>query len=165
MQAFGAPTPVTWKARLPASWKITAGGSNADVASFSADHLAAREGAVEPEVVGKLVVAVFARGALKRPREAAAFYLDALADAGLRLASDAFVEEDAPEPFERAWLLVSAATRSASLPGEIRCRVLRHPAVWVLAGVVSSAAADDEAAWTHNQRALDVVTGTLRIKG
>jgi hypothetical protein len=165
MQAFGADTPVPWKARLPTSWKLMKGGENADVASFDGTRLAVLPGEADPAAVGRLVIAVFSRGALKRPREVAAFFLDAIAQAGLRLGDDDFVEEEAPDPFDRSWLLSSRATRSGSLPGEIRCRVLRHGAVWVLGGLLSPSAADDQAAFAHNERAFDVVTRTLRIRG
>jgi hypothetical protein len=164
MRVESAATPVPWRVSIPASWKIDPGGGSDEVASFQATNLAHR-GEPDEEAVGKLVVAVFARGALGRPREVARLYLDALAEAGLRVHSDTFEEEPAAEPFDRSWILVSPASRSASLPGEVRCRVMRHARVWVLAGALSPRAEDDRAAWMQAKRALDVATQTLRIKG
>jgi hypothetical protein len=164
MRVESGDAPVPWKTSIPASWKVEPGGGDEDVASFQATNLA-RPGAPDEEPVGKLAFAVFARGALKRPREVASFYLEALADGGLRVLGDAFEEEPAREPFDHSWLLVSPATRSASLPGEVRCRVMRHDRVWVLAGALSPRAEDDRAAWMQDKRALDVVTQSLRIKG
>ena len=164
MHTETASAPLSWKTSIPASWKVEPGGGDEDVASFQATNLALR-GDPEEEPVGKLAFAVFARGALKRPREVASFYLDALAEGGLRVQSDAFEEEPAEDPFEHAWLLTSPVARSQCLPGEVRCRVMRHERVWVLAGLLSPRAEDDRAAWMQDKRALDVVTQTLRIKG
>jgi hypothetical protein len=166
MRVESAETPIPWKASIPASWAVEPGGGDEDVAAFQATNLGRRgDPEEEEEPVGKLAFAVFARGALKRPREVASFYLDALADGGLRVQKDAFEEEPAPEPFDHAWILESPVARSLCLPGEVRCRVMRHERVWVLAGLLSPRAEDDRAAWMQDKRALDVVTQTLRIKG
>ena len=96
-------------------------------------------------------------------------FAPALADGGLRILSEDFMEERCEDldagTFERSWLLVSAVHRSQSLPGEVVCRVLRHERAWVLAGVLSPREEDDHDAWTENRRALAVLTSTLRIKG
>lgn len=160
----GAASPVAWRCIVPVSWRVDPGGANEQAASFQAVNLRDR---VEDdgEVVGRLVVAVFSREAIEKPREAADEYLDALAEAGLRVISDEFVPEDAEEPFDRSWLLTSAVSRDESLPGEVRCRVLRHPAAWALAAVLSPRAEDDRAAWMENKRALDIATATLTVGG
>lgn len=160
----GAASPTKWSCLVPVSWRVDPGGSNEQAASFSAVNLRDR---VEDdgEVVGKLVVAVFSRELIEKPREAADEYLDALAEAGLRVVSNEFVPEEAEEPFDRSWLLTSAVTRDDSLPGEVRCRVLRHPAAWALAAVLTPRAEDDRAAWLENKRALDIATSSLTVGG
>lgn len=168
--------PVGWRVKLPASWEVEPGAETSEVASLQATRWrgegppgAQPAGPPEPEALGMLALAVFARSAVARPREVAEPYLEALADGGLRVLGDDFVEEPCQDEgagaFERSWLLRSAVTRSQALPGEVFCRVLRHERAWVLAGVLSPRAEDDPDAWTENRRALLVVTSTLKIKG
>jgi hypothetical protein len=153
--------PVAFRVKLPSDWAVEPGAETADVASFQAS-LASKE---DDTPAGKLAVVVFARSAVGRPREVAAPYLEALADGGLRVIEDDFAEETPPEPFERSWLLESPVTRSQSLPGELRCRVLRHAQAWVLAGVLGPRREDDPEAWEQDRRALDVLTTSMKIKG
>ncbi len=167
MRPRSGATPVRWKLLLPESWIVQPGTESPEVASFEADNLraaAAPDEDEEDELVGKLSFAIVARGAVKRPRELASVYLDALAESGLTLAHRDFSADPCGPPFSRAFQLVSPVTRKDAAPGEVRCRVLVHPRAWVIAGVLSPRREDDPAAWTQNQRALDVVTSTLRIK-
>ena len=76
-----------------------------------------------------------------------------------------FAEESPPDRFEKAWLLATGVRRDRSLPGVLRCRVLRHERAWVVLGLLGPREEDDPTAFAENLRALELATTTLRIKG
>jgi hypothetical protein len=158
----GGETPIEWQLALPASWIVEIGSSSEEADSFQAENLRTPPGC-PPEMVGKLAFAVLARSAGETPREIATLYLDAVSDHGLTLGSETVSAEPASEPFTQSWCLV-APVRRDDLPGELRCRVLCHPRVWVLAGVLGLTREDDVDAWMQNKRVLDVMMSTLRLK-
>lgn len=159
----GQDEPVHWRCLVPDTWRVDQGGVSEQASSFQAVNLRNRVDD-DGEVVGRLSIAVFTRDAVQKPREAAEPYLEALADGELRVLSDEFEAEPAEAPFDRSWLCVSGVTRPDSLPGEVHCRVLRHPAAWALVAVLSPRAEDDRKAYMENKRALDIATATLTIK-
>jgi hypothetical protein len=163
VKKHGLDAPVPFRCLVPDTWRVDLGGVSEQGSSFQAVNLRNRVDD-DGEVVGRLSVAVFTRGTVKKPREVAEPYFEALADGELRVLSDEFDAEPVKEPFDRSWLCVSPVTRPDSLPGEVRCRVLRHPAAWVLLAVLSPTAEDDRQAQMENKRALDIATSTLTIK-
>jgi hypothetical protein len=162
MQTHTEATPIAWTVTLPASWNVEPGSKGPDVASFQAENVRSEE-SEEDELVGKLACAVLARSAAKRPRQVASAYLDAVRENEIEIERDDFEEEDAGKPFERSWHLLSGVTR-AGIRGELRCRVMQHRQVWLLAGVLSPTREDDAAAWMQNKRALDIVTGAVKLE-
>jgi hypothetical protein len=155
----GDPKPVPWRVRLPSSWTLETPTSSDEAASFQASKLRGEE------LVGKLAVAVIGREVMKRPRDVANVYLESLDSYGLEVERDDFAAEEAAPPFEQSWCLESPVLRSGAVPGEVRCRVLRHERAWVIAGMLSPRREDDPPAWDENRRTLDLVTRTFRIKG
>lgn len=162
VQTHAEATPVRWAITLPGAWVLEPGSKGPDVASFQAENVRS-ERSEEDELVGKLACAVLARSSAKRPREVASAYLDAVRENDITIDRDDFQEEAAGQPFDRAWYLVSDVDRGG-VGGELRCRVLLHRRVWMLAGVLSPRREDDAAAWMQNKRALDVVTGAVRLE-
>jgi hypothetical protein len=155
--------PVRWSVRVPESWNLEPGSKSPDIASFQAANVRSGDDPGDEELVGKLACAVFARGLAKRPRDVAELYLGAVREHEISIDRDEFDEEEARRPFQRSWRLISGVDRGG-VRGELRCRVMQHPEVWMLAGVLSPARDDDAAAWMQNKRALDVVTGAVRLE-
>ena len=162
MDRHGGETPVPWQLALPSSWILEMGSSSDEADSFQAENLRALPGS-PAEMVGKLAFAVLARSAGETPREIATLYLDAVAAHGLTIGAETVSAEPASKPFTQSWSLI-APVRRDGLPGELRCRVLCHPRVWVLAGVLGLTREDDVDAWMQNKRVLDVMMSTLRLK-
>ena len=162
MRRHGGETPVPWQLTLPASWVLEMGSSSEEADSFQAENLRHPPGA-PPEMVGKLAFAVLGRGAGETPRSIANLYLDAVAEHGLVLGDEEVAALDPVAPFTQSWSLI-AQVRREELPGELRCRVLCHPRVWVLAGVLGLTREEDVDAWMQNKRVLDVMIATLRLK-
>jgi hypothetical protein len=48
-------------------------------------------------------------------------------------------------------------------PGEFRCRIMRHPHVWVMAVILSVDAASSPQAWMRAMRLLNVATTTIEF--
>ncbi|RLB61359.1 MAG: hypothetical protein DRI90_11575 [Deltaproteobacteria bacterium] len=162
MRRHGGETPIPWQLTLPVSWILEIGSSSEEADSFQAENLRRTSGG-SAEMVGKLAFAVLARSAGETPREVATLYLDAVKDHGLTMGPETVNAEPAAEPFSQSWCLVAPVLRD-DLPGELRCRVLCHPRVWVLAGVLGLTREDDVDAWMQNKRVLDLMMSTLRLK-
>ncbi len=151
----GAAEPVSWKTALPASWIAAARPAAEDGSWIDASHLALDRG----EVDGRLLVAVLARSAAKRPRDAANAVLNAFRDGGFAIAHAEFREEPGGEP---SWYLAAPAEQDGAA-AEVRCRVTLRSGVWVVGGAVGPAKDDDPGAWMRNKRALDLATAALEI--
>jgi hypothetical protein len=162
MRPHKAKTPVPWQMLLPASWIVEYGSSGEDVASLQAENI--RRGDDDPgETVGKLAFAVLSRSAGKTPRDVAELYLSAVRDNGLDIGYENVSLEVARKPFSQSWYLVAPVAHE-DLPGELRCRVMCHDDVWVLAGLLGLTRETNLQAWMQNKRALDVVTFGLKFK-
>jgi len=162
MRRHSGETPVEWQLSLPASWLLEIGSASDEADSFQAENLRHPRGA-PAEMVGKLAFAVLARSAGETPREIATLYLDAVAEHGLTMGDEEVKALPAKAPFTQSWSLI-AQVRRDDLPGELRCRVLCHPRVWVLTGVLGLTREDDVDAWMQNKRVLDVMLSTLRLE-
>jgi len=162
MRTHRATTPIGWELPLPTSWIVEQGSSSDDAASFQAENI--RHDRDDPEeTVGKMAFAVLARSAGKTARDVAELYLSAVRENGLDIGTENVTVEAAQKPFTQSWYLV-ASVACADLPGELRCRVMRHDDVCVLAGMLGLTRDNDLKAWMENKRALDVATFGLRLK-
>ncbi len=160
LRVYDADKPSPWRVRLPASWAVTFGSSNDQASSIEA-----RRASADGEVTGKLMIGVVSRELLKRPREVAALFLDALTEVGLTLEASDFVAEEPPKRFEQAWILTTTAARSQSLSGAVRCRVLRHPRAWAVLGVLAPRREDEPEAHDEAVSTFDRATTTLSVRG
>lgn len=152
-------TPVSWGAVIPDAWALLPTSKEEAIGSFQA----ARARGFDLSVVeGKLSFAVAARSVAKKPREAARMFLSAVEAHGFTLAHEDFVEEPTRRPFEKSWYFVCEC-KQGDLRGEVRCRVMMHPKVWAVGGVIGPLREHDRASWMQNKRALDVVTSTLEL--
>jgi hypothetical protein len=157
--------PIPWRAVVPESWVIKPepdAGNRA--ASFQATQVPALPSPELNVLFGKLSFAVADRSEAKGGRAAANAYLEAVRDAGVNIEHDKFVEEETSEPYEKSWLLITKAAKGSNPPGELRCRVLMHKRVWVIAGVLGPTRETNALAWMQNKRTLDLVTSNLRLK-
>lgn len=157
-------TPIPYRAVLPESWVIELEPEAGERASsFQATQTPPGPAAERSVLFGKLSFAVIDRAEAKGGRAAASAYLEATRSIGVVTENEDFIEEEAAAPFEKSWLLVTKAAKGKNRPGELRCRVLLHKRVWVVAGVLGPAREDNALSWMQNKRALDVVTSTLRL--
>jgi hypothetical protein len=151
--------PLKWEAVIPDAWMVLPAYEDERIAGFQAVSV---EGFDIKTVYGRISFAVADRSAAKKPREAANLFLDVVRENGFELLSEEFTEEPAQKPFERSWVLASKLVQG-DRRGELRCRVMMHPSVWAIGGVLGPSEGDDRASWMENKRALDVVTSTLRL--
>jgi hypothetical protein len=152
--------PVDWKAVIPDAWRVRMDENEAPIGSFQAMLV---RGYDLSTVDGRLSFGVMLRSAAKKPRDAANRFLDAVREEGIQLDNDHFEPEEARSPFERSWYFVGKGARGGK-EAEVRCRVMMHPTVWAVAGVIGPLREHDVVAWMENKRALDVVTGMLKLK-
>ncbi len=162
LREYRAETPIPWTTSLPASWLVEPGTKSERAASFQAENMHRPKGQ-RGEMVGKLAFAVLSRSLYRTPRDTVDLYLDAVREHGIDIGDNAVVAQTPRRPYEQAWSLSAPVWRD-ELPGEVRCRVLLHEKVWVLAGVLSVRREEDVMAWMENKRALDVVTRSLRFE-
>jgi hypothetical protein len=164
---FGDPQPVPWKVLVPASWMVQPDSMAPTLSSFRCTAFPLAD--TDRELLfGKLSFGLAARSLFKTARAAANAFLDAVKENHTTIEQEEFVEEPAPEPFDKAWALVSAAACSRppleNFPCEVRCRVFRHDQVWFVAGVFGPSRDAGAIAWMQNKRTLDVLTSTLEVK-
>lgn len=161
-------TPCEWKATVPDSWSVQRHPVADEGAWFDALHQApSRADEQTGEVDGRLTMAVMARSVAARPRDAGNVLLRALRDNDIQLEHAAFERNDEPLPccrseYRHSWSLTTPVTRQG-VAGELRCRVLMHQAVWVVAAVLGPIRDDDDEAWMRNKRVLDLTTCTLEL--
>lgn len=166
---FFEEVPFAWKAAVPDSWSIQVHPPAEDGAWFEAHHAApAPPDEVTGEVDGRLSVAVMARSAASRPRDAGNTLLRALRDNDVELEHADFEEDERLLPvcrsrFEQAWTLTTPIRRGGAR-GELCCRVLMHARAWVVVGALGPSRDDDDDAWMRNKRVVDLVSSTLELE-
>jgi len=82
--------------------------------------------------------------------------------------SFAVVRADQATTHEEAFAKAVQAVRDAGVtvdPGELHCRVMRHPKVWAVAAVVTVDPIASPLGWMRSVRLLDIVTSTLELTG
>jgi hypothetical protein len=152
-------SPIKWGAVIPDAWTLMPTSIEEGIGSFQA---ARARGYDLSTVDGQLSFAVANRTVAKKPRDAARMFLASVEQHGITIGREDFVEEPAPKPFEKSWVSVTEC-KKGDLLGEVRCRVMMHPKVWAVGGVLGPIRDHDRAAWMENKRALDVVTSTLEL--
>ena len=155
--------PVPFRLAVPVSWHIERETPTGDKgAAFQARQIGVQGD--ETDFHGQLSFAVMDRSLCRNAREAAGGFLSAVRDQGITIEPTEFEEEPAPpKGFEHAWYATMPLEHGGS-SGELRCRVMLHPRLWVVAGVLSPAREADPMAWMRNKRALDIATSTLELQ-
>jgi hypothetical protein len=161
MQEFRGETPLPWQVKLPATWVIVPASSSEEVSGFQARNVRANE-ETRGSTVGHLALAVAARKTARKAAEAAKWYLDELSWAGLSFEAPPLAREPVHKRWKRGWFAMTALTYE-TYQGELRYRVLAHPKLWVVAGLVGVSREEDASAWMQNKRALDILTRSLRL--
>ena len=118
---------------------------------------------------GHLSMGVLARPAADNETIVAGSFLDGLRANGVTVERTDLGPTAPREEFLAAWDLVSPATlhnaQVAGLACEVRCRVMLHDDVWVMAGVLGPRREVGGLAWARSKRLLDVVTSSLELGG
>jgi hypothetical protein len=151
--------PIPWRVAIPVSWDVKSETPNPNCASFQANLLST---ATPPILLGKLSYAVTSADQATTYEAALAQAIAAVTEAGVKLSSDRTVTEKPSPPFTESWLVFATAD-IAGQPGEFRCRILRHPKVWVMAVVLSVDQASSPQAWMRAMRLLNVATSTIEF--
>lgn len=153
--------PVPWKLVVPSSWEVNPEAANPDCAAFQA-NLIHREGE-RAILLGKLSFAAVGSGKISNHQDAFAGAFGAVQAAGVTLEPEQIFSENPSPPFTESWLSVAKANINGQ-SGELHCRILRHPNVWIVAAALSVDAPSSPMAWMRTMRLLDIVTATLEIK-
>jgi len=151
--------PIGWRVAIPVSWAVVSEPASPQCASFQANLLSS---ATPPVLLGKLSYAVTSADQATTHEEALAKAIAAVSEAGVKLSSQRIVSEKPSPPFSESWLVFAGADIGGQA-GEFRCRIMRHPRVWVMAVVLSVDAASSPQAWMRAMRLLNVATSTIEF--
>jgi len=151
--------PLPWRTYIPDAWHVQRVAPEEHVHGFQASSV---RGVELDRVDGKLSFGVARRTVAKKPRKAAQMFLNAVRFHDIEMAHEDFAEERAEPPFERSWYCATPCSRGDE-EGEMRCRVMMMPQLWVVGGLLGPRREDDCIAWAQNKRALDVVCSTFEL--
>jgi hypothetical protein len=152
--------PVNWRLVVPSSWEVSPEPASPEVTSFQA-NLILRDGG-RSILQGKLSLAVARADQAPDHPHAFSNAIGAVQEAGVKLESERIVAENASPPFTESWIALARADIGGQ-PGELRCRVMRHPKAWIVAAALSVDIVSSPVAWMRTMRLLNIVTSTIEI--
>jgi len=153
--------PIMWRIPMPLSWLCKREPATDRVSSFQAMQMVPKVSKGDPGY-GVLSFAIVDRPVASNYQSVANAYLEALAENGVELVHTDFVGDAVSDPWEGAWFLQTEA-KTGSGVGDVRCRVLLHDKVWVIAGVLGPGREQDSLAWMRNKRVLDIASRALEL--
>ncbi len=153
------PLPIPWRVAIPISWTVVPEPATPECASFQANLVSP---AVPPVLLGKLSYAVTRADQATSHDDALTKAIAATTEAGIKLSFPRIVSEKPSPPYTESWLVFAKADINGQ-PGEFRCRIMRHPQVWVMAVILSVDTASSPQAWMRAMRLLNVATTTIEF--
>lgn len=177
--------PLPWKLCIPASWQMVSvetegpGGTIQAAAKPPAETDRSATSATTPfpgaapgprpawhpsTWSAQLSATLAPASAIAGWEAAGAFCTSTLRDAGLELENQSFAEEPPLGPFDSSRVLITPAKLRGEPGAEVRCRIARTGALWLLSAGVGVDRAVNPHAWMRNARAHDLVAQTVELE-
>ena len=152
--------PLRCRVAVPVSWEVTMESSEDPLSAFHADLIS--PGVDGPATVARLSFGLTGPDHMPGHQEAFDDAMEAVRGAGVAVSPNPPEREAHLPPFSESWLSISPAQLNDQKT-QVRCRVLRHPAAWIVALVICIDAQTSPWGWMRAKRALDIATSFIEF--